>query len=185
MSDFDNLINDLDALQELRKASGDELDVEAINAAAEEGEESEEEGEKEEMTKSIDLADGTSLEYLDGADLVKSLYARIDQQSTDVSRVLKATTDLLKSQSEEISALRSAVNTLAGTGRGRRSVASVETDLVKSEQAAGIDPDTFMTKALAAQKAGKLSALQVSIAEGSLQRGIDVPDSIKQVVFEG
>lgn len=165
---FENLISDLDALQELRKSASepDEAPEDDAGEAA--------------LTKSLRTDDGEDLEYIDGTELVKSLKLDMDKQAADLLRVLSATTDLLKSQSAEIAELKDAVRQVADSGRGRRSVASVD---AAPAAPAGVSADAFMTKAMAAQKAGRLTSVDVAIAEGSLSRGIDVPDHIKTIVF--
>ena len=204
MGDFTQLLAELDSLQELRKAhaepDGDEgpdgkepednpdedtvenpEDDEQIEAASEE----DEDDEKEPMGKSLLLASGETIEYLDGTDLVKALTDRVDTQDEALAKALASTTDLIKSLHSEIDGLKADVQRMATSGRGRKTVVSLAEAVAPVAAPVGVSPQEFMTKALDAQKAGRLTALQVSVAEGYLQRGLDIPDSIKTQVLEG
>lgn len=186
MSDFTQLLEELDELQALRKAhpepDGDEVDGEEPENDKDEEEDDdviEEAAEEKEMTKAMLLANGETMEFIDGTEMVKSLSARLDSQSGELAKALTSATELIKSMGAEIDALKSDVKRIAASGAGRKSAKTVPA--VGGE----VSGEVFMAKALNAQKAGRLSALQVSIAEGYLQRGIQVPDSIKNIVLEG
>lgn len=203
MGDFTQLLAELDSLQELRKAhaepDGDEgpdgkepadnpdeeqdevenpEDDEQIEAASEEDED-------EPMGKSLLLASGETIEYLDGTALVKALTDRVDTQDEALAKALASTTDLIKSLHSEIDGLKADVQRMASAGRGRKTVVSLAETAAPVAAPVGVSADDFMVKALNAQKAGRLTALQVSVAEGYLQRGLDIPDPIKTLVFEG
>jgi len=192
-NDFTQLLADLDALQELRKAhpepDGDEVDGkepednpdESEVGSAEDDEQIEEAAEEEPMKKSLLLSSGEEIEFLDGTELIKSLTDRVDNQDEALTKILQSTTEIVKSMQAEIDGLKESVQKLSASGRGRKTVLSV-TDPAAP---AGVSPQEFMAKAMDAQKAGRLTALQVSVAEGYLQRGLDIPAPIKNLVFEG
>lgn len=135
------------------------------------------------------LEDGQEVEAVDGTELVKSLMARFDafgstvaQKEEAMTKALGAAVDLIKSQGEAIATLQTEVKRLASEGRGRKAVVSVAEKpaagtMMKSEPA-GISGEEFMAKALSAQKVGRITALEVSKAEGYLLKGLAVPADI-------
>lgn len=135
------------------------------------------------------LEDGQEVEAVDGTELVKSLMARFDafgstvaQKEEAMTKALGAAVDLIKSQGEAIASLQTEVKRLASEGRGRKAVVSVAEKpaagtMMKSEPA-GISGEEFMAKALSAQKVGRITALEVSKAEGYLLKGLAVPADI-------
>lgn len=210
---FDKLLGDLEELQKLQKsapadeggpAAGSDEDDEKISAAAEEGateegaadeadtdddSESSEGEEEAPLGKSFrfQLDSGEEVEAVDGTELVKSLMARFDSQESTVAKALGAAVDLIKSQGAALASLQNEVKRLGSEGRGRKTVVSVAekpapATMEKSEPA-GLSGDEFMAKALVAQAAGRITGLQVSIAEGSLLKGLAVPaDIVKRVL---
>lgn len=143
------------------------------------------------MAKSfkLTLEDGTEIEAQDGAELVKSLQARIDKNEEDMAKALGSAVELIKGQASMIKSLSERVTKLSGEGRGRKTVLSVvekpapETPLTKSEPA-GMSPDVFFAKAMAAQKDGRISGTDIAIAEASLNRGEAIPTHIIQRVVQ-
>lgn len=133
------------------------------------------------------LDDGQEVEAVDGTELVKSLMTRFDTTEESMTKALGSAIDLIKSQGEAIATLQTEVKRLASEGRGRKTVVSVAekpaaATMAKSEPA-GVSGEEFMAKALDAQKAGRLTALQVSVAEASLIKGLAVPaDIVKRVL---
>lgn len=148
------------------------------------------------MTKSlrVTLADGTEVDAEDGTELVKSLIGRLDETEDVMAKALGAAVDLIKKQGEQIAAtnslvksLRADVTKLSTQPAGRKTVLTVHekpagAELAKS-QPQGDTPEEFMTKALAAQKDGRLTGLDVSVAEASLNRGAEVPSHIVNAVY--
>jgi hypothetical protein len=132
------------------------------------------------LKKSLTLDDGTEIEIEDATKLVKSLqdavktlHGEIDSQSEAFGKVLQVQTDLVKSLHADIQALRS-------EGSGRKSVVL---SMVDKQPAVVTKPETLsreqvMAKCMEAQNAGRLTALDVSVAESSLNRGLNVPERI-------
>ena len=212
MSQFEKLLGeiaDLGAEQEaMTKAlpADDGKDENKIQAAAAEGgsdgdaddqgsvidDDADDNGEDgKPMAKSfkLTLEDGTEIEAQDGTELVKSLQARIDKNEEDMAKAMGSAVELIKGQASMIKSLSERVTKLSGEGRGRKTVLSVvekptpETPLTKSEPA-GMSPDVFFAKAMAAQKDGRISGTDIAIAEASLNRGEAIPTHIIQRVVQ-
>lgn len=226
---FENLLNDLQALQESRAqqdemmkslAASDAADDDKVKAAAAEagatlpqdsgegagegageggaagageGGEVEEEDDEDNappMAKSFMYdADGEPVEIVDATEMLKSLAARVEQAESGTSAALSAAVTLLKSQDaalrtqgELIKSLAAKVESIGSQGRGRAAVVSVAekpaTGTLAKSEPTGMNPGEFMAKALEAQRAGRLTGRDVSIAEGYLQKGMPVPAEI-------
>ncbi len=199
MSKFDELLGELETLAKAQPA--DDGDEKIVAAAAEgggqgagepDGDEDEEglEGEGKggaPMAKSfkVTLADGTEMDAQDGTALVKSLQDRIEASEDVLGKALSQAVSLIKSQGEQIAALAGKVKALGGEGKGRKALVSIAdkpgagTSLAKSDGGeGGLSPEEFMMKALDAQKAGRITGADVSIAEAHLNRGQPVPANI-------
>ncbi len=147
---------------------------------------------KKPMTKSFEvvLPDGTKVQAEDGTELVKSLTARLEKSEGTMVKAMECALGLIKSQGEMLKSLGDQVKKLSGEGRGRKAVVTMaekkdQTTLAKSEsQADGLTGEQFLVKALTAQKAGRITAADVAIAEGHLNRGIQPPAEIVQRVLQ-
>lgn len=140
------------------------------------------------------LDTGEEMEAVDGTELVKSLMARFDTNEESMTKALgvavdliKSQGDLIKSQGEAIASLQTEVTRISGEGRGRKTVVSVAekptAETMAKSEPAGISGEEFMAKAMDAQKAGRLTALQISVAETALIKGLAVPaDIVKRVL---
>lgn len=144
------------------------------------------------MAKSfkLTLEDGTELEAQDGAELVKALSDRLDATETSMAKALGSAVDLIKGQASLIKSLSDRVAKLSGEGRGRKTVVSVvekpgpgASTMAKSEPA-GMSTDVFFAKALTAQKEGRISGSDISLAETCLNRGEPIPAHIIQRVAQ-
>ena len=149
---------------------------------------------------SFQLEDGTVVEAVDGTELVKSLMARQEADSTAVQQVLGATIDLVKSQSATIrsqgqllKSLQDKVDVMSGQGRGRKTVLSVverpePATLRKSQgdEPQGMQREEFMAKALDMQRSGKLTGLDVARVEAALNENTALPsDVVSRVMAHG
>lgn len=147
----------------------------------------------------VTLDDGTEVEAYDATEILKSFDARIGSQVTeldllkaevaalkardipsadaikaDLEKVLAAQNTMLKSLQEQITAL-------GAEGRGRKSVLNVH----EKPAAAGTEarPETpsdeaLMTKALIAQKQGRITGQDVARLDAYLGRGLQAPPEI-------
>lgn len=207
MSQFDKLMSELNSLSEaqgeMTKAlpvPNDGEDEKKIQAAAADGgvempaadgdddEGDKEKGEKEPMTKSFTDADGNVVEYEDGTLLVKALTARVDAAEAGFAKAMEQVTTIIKGRDEIIKSLTDQVSMLSGQGRGRKAVLSIvekpnATMLAKSE-VAGISHKEFFAKAFTAQSEGRITGLDISIAETSLNRGEPIPAGILSRVMQ-
>ena len=134
----------------------------------------------------IKLDDGTEVDALDGTELVKSLIARMDTDAGVAQQVIGGALSMIKAQGEIIAAqdkvlksLQADVAALGRQGAGRRSVVSVAPAPAQQSQqqmAKSMPGEEFMAKSLEAQKAGRISGMDVSIIEGYLNSGAQVPE---------
>lgn len=186
---FEALLNDLD---DLRKAQPTE-DVdgdEKIAAAAEEGEGEPVEDEDDEdmpLGKSMTaVIDGEEQEVIDGTELVKSLIADVQtikgERATEnehLSKALGLVTDMLKEQGDMIKSLQDQVSKMADSGRGRKSTVAVDAEMAKSlTKQESPKVEDVLAKCAQAMMAGKISAMDVSVAEAAANRGMQVPAHI-------
>lgn len=196
MSEFDKLAHDLELLA---KSQGDDKETdEKIAAAA--GEENadqdsgdadadeDEGGDDEVLGKSFSMdRDGEKVRAYDATDLIKSMVTRMDSiESTDaenrmhLGKSLGLIADMLKAQTAEIASLKKSLGEMAGEGRGRKTVLTISekvSDLTKSEPVQPTNGE-LMAKCLTAQKAGRLTALDVSRANVAVENGLAVPGDI-------
>lgn len=199
MSKFQELLAQLNAEQEaqdtLAKAlPQDSQDDETIQAAAEEGQgegdgegdgEGEGEGEGEgddSLTKSLTLADGE--EVLDATEMLKSMQADLTEHGEVLAKALPQVLQLMQGQSkmiqqqgELIKSMQTRIDQLAGQGRGRKTVVTVqeklpagETTLAKS-QPEGITPQEFMLKANNAFDKGVITGTQLTTIDVAVREG--------------
>lgn len=148
------------------------------------------------MTKSmqVTLADGTVIEAEDGTELVKSLFARVDDQEDLMVKALGGAINLIKAQGEQITATNALVKSLqadlaklGNQGAGRKTLVNVHeqvTQLTKSNQEPqGPTPQEFMVKANAAFDAKKITGIELTTCDVAVrtQQQID-PGLIAKVL---
>lgn len=210
---YEALLAQMGELQTLSKAlpmPGDsDADEAKIQAAAADGKDGKDKGkgntpdpdeDNDLMGKSltIQLDDGTVVEALDGTDLVKSLIQRMDTDSGATQQLIAGAFDALKTQAQVIQAqgtvlksLQAELGALKAQGSGRRSVVSVAPvppapqPQTPQQLAKSMPADDFMAKAMSAQKAGRISGIDVAVAEGRLAQGLAVPEAIVKAVMSG
>lgn len=165
----------------------------AAGEAGEGGEAAEDgKGDGAPMAKSFQLTldDGTVIEAQDGTEMVKALGDRLSSTETMMAKALGDTLALVKGQADMIKSLGDQIKKLSGEGRGRKAVLSVvekpapaAATMAKSQQAEGVTPEIFFAKALDAQKAGRISGVDIAVAESCLNRGVAIPENIVQRVM--
>ena len=201
-----------DAAAAEAKAAADAAAAKAAAAAdgggGDEGEGDEGEGEGDESFAkafSATLADGSEGQFIDATDLLKALGVEVTRingerksENEHLGAALGIMADLLKAQSTQIAELKTQIVQLSTTGRGRKAIVSVHDSpdaaaaaaakspglLIKSATGTGVPANEFMAKAMEAQTAGRISSRDVAIAEGSLNAGMQVPDSIVSRVLQ-
>lgn len=175
-------------------AEEDDSAADAAGVSGPDGDGDADDQEDEVLGKSFQVvgSDGAPVKAYDATDLIKSLNERIGgleaEKETEAERrehlgkSLESIADLLKSQSERIDTLQKAMVNMSKQGFGRKAVLTVtekpDTTMAKSVQSDGVDGNEFMAKAMGALKSGRISAMEVSIAEGSLNRGIPIREDI-------
>lgn len=143
------------------------------------------------MTKSfqVTLADGTVVEAEDGTELVKSLFARVDQNEDMIVKALGGTLNLVKSQGEQIAATNALVKSmqaeiakLGNQGAGRKTLVNVHEQVSTLTKAMGqpptLTPAEFMTKANAAFDAQKITGPELVAADVSIRQGFAVDQAV-------
>ncbi len=196
---FEKLLGELDILAKAlpSEEGATDPDTADADAAADAGDPAAAAGEdKDTLAKSfkIKLEDGTEIEAEDGTELGKALTDRLDKSEVSMLKALGTSVALLKSQAkaiadqgELIKSLQDQVSKLGGEGRGRKTTVTV---LAKSSSAAGkkdepegVTPQEFLVKAMSAHSAGKISGHELSLAEGYINRGTQVPEQIVSKVL--
>ncbi len=141
------------------------------------------------LTKSIKVVvDGVEVDAEDGTELVKSLIERLDGTESVMAKALGAAVDLIKKQGAELTevktlakSLQSKVAELSAQPAGRKTVLTVHEKpagtLAKSEPQ-GVSETEFMAKAVVAFKTGKITGMDLSMAETCVNRGQAIPDNI-------
>lgn len=200
MSQFDELLKSLQATaEEQTDGPADNADDETIAAAAADSGVSADgnpEGDvdggdaddKNPMAKSMTAqgADGEEIEVVDATEMLKSLQSDLTEQGGVLAKALETMTSVAQKQGALIKSLQTEVRALAGQGRGRKAVISVSEKpmpgetMAKSHQddAPKLTREQFMAKCLDAQKAHKITGLDVSRAEIAINNGVPVPADI-------
>lgn len=167
-------------------------DGDADNMGGKPDGDADDEDEDKPMAKSFKftLEDGTEVDAQDGTELVKSLQDRIAATEVTMAKALGSAVELIKGQSLMIKSLSESVKKLGGEGRGRKAVVSVvekpapgAAPMAKSEPA-GMSHELFFAKAMTAQKEGRLSGMDIAMAESCLNRGETIPAGIVARVMQ-
>lgn len=194
MSVYDELLDELETLAKAMPEADEKLEEEghAEPDGDEDGGPGDDDGD-EPMAKSdcdkpmaksmsVTLPDGTEAEAVDGMELIKSFQGQMDVIAEGTGKVLKSMSAHLKEQAELIKSLKSDIDTLRSEGRGRKTVVTMAGAAPEPMAKSMSTPSDILAKCLDAQKAGKLTALDVSVAEGYLNRGMQIPDRIVSVI---
>lgn len=164
---------------------GADKDDAAIAAAAADADKDKDDDDKDAegkpMAKSfqITLEDGTVVEAVDGADMIKSLMDRVEKNEGETAAVLEAAVSTIKTQGDLIKSLLGRFDDLAGQSRPRKAVlsvvekpAAVADDLAKSQgQGSTITSEQLMAKAMDARAQGRISGNDIAVAEQMINVG--------------
>jgi hypothetical protein len=200
MSEFQTLLDDIDALQKaMPKGKPEQDDDENIKASADgdadddgikDGDEDindddddhDEPDGDEMMGKSfaVTLSDGTEVEAMDGTELIKALSNDIWTQRAQTEQILSGAVDLIKSLSGQVADLSAKVERLSKASAGRKSVLNVheKPDILGKSVAPAVSPQSVLAKALKAQREGRLGGHQVAEIETYLNRGAEIPHAL-------
>lgn len=160
----------------------------------------------------IQTEGGETIEVQDASELLKSLSARMDGSEKQVLTTLESVATLLKSQGALIGSLtdrlaaqtdtigaqdtliksmRTDLDKIGSAPGGRKAVVTVAerttataTDIMaKAGMPEGVTVETFFAKAFDMQKDGKLTGVDIAIAEASLNSQAPIPPYIVQRVL--
>ena len=157
----------------------------------------------------LTMADGSEMEAFDGTELLKSLNARLEASEGELAaeiqrgqategKVLKSLQaavgliaeqmETLKAQGMMIKSLNERIGVLGSTGRGIRSVRAV-TDIAGTElnkslggKAEAMSNQQILAKSLGAMKAGRISGLDATRIETSINLGVPVPAELLSAI---
>lgn len=203
MSEFEKLAEDLETLAKSQLGAGDDADAdEKIAAAADEsavgagdgggsgGSDDDDDEDDEVLGKSFSAErGGERVRVFDATELIKSMGERLEtiemadaENRMHLGKSMGLIADMLKSQAEEIATLKKSISELGNEGRGRKTVLSVTektvTTLAKSDDAPVVGNAELMAKCLSAQKAGRLTGIDVARANVAVESGMAVPQDI-------
>lgn len=198
---FDELLKSLQQVAEgadtLAKAAPAAEDDKTVAAAAADSgvdapggnPEDEEEGEDEEFGKSLG-ADESGAEMIDATELVKSMLARQDATDGVLAKAMTSMVGAMSKQNELIKSLQAEVRTLAGQGRGRKTMVTIADKpgvadvLAKSEAAeeGKITTGELLAKSHAAHAAKKISGVELNTIDVCLRNNWPIDAGILQKV---
>lgn len=175
---------------------GGELTDEQKAAAAAEAAEASKGGEPMAKSFKVKMPDGTEVDALDGAEMVKALTDQVGSLETNVGQMMTSVVGLLKKQGEALAntstmlkSLQEDMAKLGGQGAGRKAMVAITekpdpTQMAKANAGGGgMNPTEFMAKANEAWKAGKLSGDEISLAETYINRAEQPPvDIVRKVI---
>jgi len=156
------------------------------------GKDDDEEEDGEELGKAMRLYDeeGKPVEALDATEVVAHLTKKVEK-ATELAKAaptedmlvkaINPLVGLIKDLTKAVQGLKADVERIGDQGTGRQSV----TGLTKAQALEGADKPAqipaaeFMSKALEAQRAGRVTGQDVATAEACLNRGIEVPAGIR------
>ena len=187
---FENLISDLEELAALRKAHSEPDGDEGLDNDNDGDDDSDKDGDETlGKSMSVTLDNGEQIDAVDGTELVKSLVNRLDTADAShaekfelMQKSMGMAVDMIKSQETEIAKLRDLVKSFGNSGAGRKTTVSIaekpEIGQMQKSEAKGMSGHEFLAKAEGAMKAGRITGLELSIAEASLNRGAPVREDI-------
>ena len=174
-------------------ADKDDAEIAANAAEADAAKAKEEgEGEGEQMAKSytLTLEDGTTVEAVDGGELVKSLINRLERNEAETKEALGTAVTVIKGQGELLKSMAAQIDMLSGQARPRKAVLNVTekpapaADLAKSEAPTNtINSEELMAKAMTAQAAGRVTGHDIAVAEQMIQMGQQPSDGFLRAVL--
>lgn len=203
---FDELLKSLaqvaegaDTLAKAAPAAAEGEDDKTVAAAAADSgvaaggnpEDDEDEGGEggETFGKSMGAAEDGS-EMIDATELVKSLMARQDTTDGVLAKAMTSMVGAMSKQNDLIKSLQAEVRTLAGQGRGRKTLVTIAEKpgvadvLAKSEAAdeGKITPGELLAKSQAAHAAHKISGVELTTIDVCLRNNWPIDAGILQKV---
>lgn len=174
-TEFDQLIDDIEAMQLAKAMSNgkgkgkakeeekeEEEDDDDMRYEFDEDEYDNDDGKPELKKSMVTLADGSKVPAIDGMALIKSLSGRIDgqehafdSQQDSLVKAIGGLSSLIKAQNTAIVALQEDVVRLRADGKGRQSVT-----MAKAQS-----PGDFMAKAINLAQTGQITPSDVAMLE--------------------
>lgn len=136
----------------------------------------------------VTLADGTSVEAYDGTELIKSIMSQnmaLGQTLKKSMAVIGGLKGQVEANAKLVKSLQGQVAKLADSGRGRKAVISITDKQIPGEGEPAADDmsaDAFMAKAMDMFNAGKLSGNDIARAEAYIGKGLQPPADVVSVV---
>lgn len=155
----------------------------------------------------VTLPDGTTADAYDGTAAIEALTARVDKLTAqldgvaagdemakslgaDMAKALGSVTGTMKGlqeivtkQGELIKSLSGDITALRGSGTGRKAVLDVhEQRAITPTKPEGATQGEVMAKAMTAQEAGKITALDVARIESRFGRGEPIPADLLALI---
>lgn len=199
---FDELLKSLqqvaegaDTLAKAAPAAEDDKTVAAaaadsgVDAPAGNPEDDDEDEGGEEFGKSLG-ADASGAEMIDATELVKSMIDRQDATDGVLAKAMTSMVGAMSKQNELIKSLQAEVRTLAGQGRGRKTMVTIADKpgvadvLAKSEAAeeGKITTGELLAKSHAAHAAKKISGVELNTIDVCLRNNWPIDAGILQKV---
>lgn len=176
-SAFDAFMNDIDGLHKAMPEVAEYEDSDEDKEEDAEGDakikQAAEAGAGKPMAKAmqVTLADGSTVEAFDGAEMIKSLQDQVGGLEGGFAKALSATAELLKRQGDHlvaqdkmIKSLTAKVSALGAAPAGRKSTLVVHekpSGTLAKSQSNGITTEEFMAKADAAFAAGSITGQEL------------------------
>jgi hypothetical protein len=170
--------------------------VKAAAGAADDGKGGEGGDDDADLMKSLGLkptkvtVDGKDVEAFDGAQLVKSLMtqnAALKASNQETQQALKSLIEQNIALAKQVQTIHKSVSAIASSGRGRKSATVVvsggDGGDGGEQKPKGMAPREFLSKALDAQRAGRITAQEVAEAESHIGHGMQVPERITSKVL--
>lgn len=186
---FEKLLSEIETMTKAQTTVAEAVIVADAKAGVEEAPDAKDKGGKE-VRKSLTVTseDGQVVEVEDATEILKALNERFDQTEGKIEKAFEGLLAFAKSQGVQIQALQEQVTKISGEGRGRKAVVSVvsKEPIAKggaAPQKDGVTSEVFMAKAMTAQKEGRLTSLEISMAESCINRGLQIPADIVSAVL--
>lgn len=179
--------DDLDA-EDLGTDDDDDDDVDEDDSDDDEDDEDDEDDDLFGKSFAVRTADGNVVRAVDGVAVISRLRNEIRGQNEELARSLVALTKVVKKQAQMIKSLRMDLAAKAASGRGRKAVLTVHEkpaagrQMAKSQRAE-ISGEEFLLKAIDAQRNGRITGVEVAIAEAAINNRQQVPDHIVKKVL--
>lgn len=161
---------------------------------------------------SLQTEDGSTIEVVDASDMLKALGARLDQTTASVEQtfaslvgIVKAQDGLTKSlidklneqggtiesQGALIKSMQETIDKLGSSGAGRKAVVTLAERqsapstqvMAKAGMPEGVTTEEFFAKALDMQREGRLTGVDISLAETCINHGQAVPETLVRRVL--